>query len=314
MALPTASTPGYGTITRGGRTFVGCDCIIAFLLAGERLGLAKGLLKKELDIVQLTGDAAASGNVHRLGAAFDVLQFSQPWVVIWREMGASFWPRLDPNPTRPGDLWDNNEHGHGGITCPHDDLITYQMVAYKRGYSGLGKASSGPYAGQWGYGSLDPNSYRPKVYRTWQEGIAWADAQVAAINAAKENDMPTIQEISALLDDKLAKARVKDAADRVLGAVPEGRALSRLVDGEKPRLMDSGDGDYLRRILIAVGDKVGASTVDETALAAAVVAGIKPTITSAVVTALGNAPVGATPEQVASAVVDQLGAALAPKP
>jgi hypothetical protein len=316
MSLPTAATPGYGTITRGGRTFVGCDCIIAFLLAGERLGLAKGLIKKELDIVQLTGDAAASGNVHRLGAAFDVLQFTAPWVIIWREMGSSFWPRLDPNPTKAGDLWDNNEHGHGGITCPHDDLIAYQMVAYKRGYSGLGKASSGTYAGQWGYGSLDPNRYRPKVYRTWREGIAWADAQVAAINAAKEkDDMPTLQEISALIDDKFEKARLKDASDRVLGGIPSGSAWGRKdPKGSPTRVLDTADGDYLRRMLVSIGDKIGIDTVDETALAAAVVEGLKPTISASVVTALSNAPVGATPEQVAEAVVGQLGAALAPKP
>ena len=238
-SLPTPSTPGYGTITRNDRTYVGCNCVIAFLLAGERLGLARGLLKEGLDIVQLTGNASASGGVHRLGAAFDTLQYSDPWVVIWREMGAAFWPRLDPNPGVPGDLWDNNQHGHGGIDCEHNSLIAYQNRAYRRGYNGLGQ---GWYGGtyQWGYGSKD-TTFRPKVFRSWREGIAWADAQTAAINAAKKED-----DMANVTDKQLE--RLLAASDRILGAFPQRYThkdgtvnFTKGSDGVPVRYADSAD-------------------------------------------------------------------------
>ena len=61
-ALPTPSTPGYGTFTdkNTGRKFTACYCVIQWLTAAENLGKARGLLKVGLDIVQLTGGAAAS--------------------------------------------------------------------------------------------------------------------------------------------------------------------------------------------------------------------------------------------------------------
>ena len=308
--LPTASTPGYGSITRNGRTFVGCDCVIQFLLAGERLGLAKGLLKEGLDIVQIVGNAAASAGVHRLGAAFDVMQLGPEWVIIWREMGASFWPRIDDHPGVAGDLWDNNTHGHGGIDCAHDSLIAYQMTAYWRGYSGLGKASSGRYAGQWGYGSKDKFTYRPKVRRTWREGIAWADAETARIKAAsiKEEDiMATAAELRQIISDELDARRVRDAADRVLGGIPAGSALSRTVNGEKPRLLDSGDGNYLVGILRSIAGKVGAP-IDEQAIASTVLAGLAPAVSDAVKAAVAaGVPTG----ELADAVVARLGERLA---
>jgi hypothetical protein len=309
VTLPTANTPGFGTITRNDRTYVGCDCVIAFLKAAEQLGLAMGLIKEGLDIVQLTGNAAASGGVHRLGAAFDVKQFSPPWVIIFREMGSAYWPRLDPNPGIPGDLWDGNEHGHGGIDCAHNSLIAYQNVAYRRGYNGLGQ---GWYNGQylWGYGAKD-NTFRPKVQRPWREGITWAQAQTALLKKKEEDIMATIDELDALLDKKFAALRVKDANDRVLGALPAGAALGRLVDGGKPRLADNGDVGVAVSLLRGIAEKVGAPVdVDEKVLAAAVLEGLKPAISSALSAAISAAP-GASADQVADAVVARLGAALA---
>lgn len=303
MALPTASTPGYGTITRNGRTFVGCDCTIAFLLAGERLGLARGLLKEGLDIVQLTGLATQSGNTHAQGAAFDVLQYGPEWVTIWREMGASFWPRLDPNPTRPGDLWDNNQHGHGGIDCPHDSLIAYQMTAYWRGYSGLGQATSGPYAGQWGYGSKDPNPWRPKVRRSWRDGIAWADAQTKALTPPPA---PTGRLFMSLTPAQ--EQTILSAAQLVLERVPARNVTAGGVT-KKAFVLDNADGDYLRRLLVSIADKVGAPVdVDENAIAAQLLAGLKPAVADAVKAAVAA---GTPTADLADAVVARLGARLA---
>lgn len=182
MALPTASTPGYAVW----HEHVGCVDVIAFLRAAEALGLARGLIREELDVVQLTGDADASAGVHSLGSAFDVLQLSDAWVRLFREMGAAFYPRT-------GAAWAGNEHGHGVIPCPHDARSAYQFTAYTRGYSGLGQGPAGsPYAGMWGYGSKD-TEWRPATIRTPAQGIAWATAET---NRLREAAMPTPDELA----------------------------------------------------------------------------------------------------------------------
>ena len=174
-ALPTPSTPGYGTFTdkNTGRKFTACYCLAQWLTAAQNLGIARGLIHVGLDIVQLTGGAAASGGTHTQGGVFDVRQYSDPWLRLLREMGSAFWPRDTAE-------WVGNFHGHGVIDCAHNDPAAYQFTAYWRGYSGLGQAKTGTYAGMWGYGSKDPDPWRPSVRRTWREGIAWAEAQTKA--------------------------------------------------------------------------------------------------------------------------------------
>lgn len=192
--LPTASTSGYGWF----RAKVACDCLAAWLTAAERLGLARGLIKYELDIIQLTGTSAASAGTHSAGGAFDVKQRTTAWSHLFREMGAAAWPRT-------GADWVNNEHLHGVIDCPHNAPAAYQIPAYWRGYSGLGQATSGTYKGMWGYGSKDPDPWRPTTRRTWQQGIAWADAQTKALTAAAQEDiMATTDELRTLLREELA--------------------------------------------------------------------------------------------------------------
>lgn len=174
-SLPTASTAGYGTITRNSRTFVACDCLRAWLPVVERLGILRGLIKSNIDIVQLTGKAAASAGVHAKGGAFDVKQRSDAWIALFREAGAPATWR------REGGEWEGNEHAHGALSgCPHNGPVAYQITAQSRGYNGLGQAKTGPYAGQWGYGGRDPHP-APKTRRTWREGIAWAEAEIAKL-------------------------------------------------------------------------------------------------------------------------------------
>jgi hypothetical protein len=220
--LPTASTPGYGTMTRNGRTYVGCDCVIAFVEAGEGLGLARGLIKYNVDIVQLTGTAAASAGTHAQGGAFDVRQYSREWSHLWREMGAAGWPRI-------GADWDGNEHFHGVIDCPHNAPAAYQIPAYWRGYSGLGQATSSTYAGMWGYGSKDPDPWRPSTRRTWREGIAWANAQTAAITAQEDDMAMTPAERAALIDDIATKVWNIEVPnhDANRDGKPDGASLTR---------------------------------------------------------------------------------------
>lgn len=89
--LPTASTPGYTTF----RGRVACECLAQWLPVYERLLLARGLIKSNIDIWQLTGGAAASGGTHSQGGAFDLLYQTGPaYVAVAREMGApATWTR-----------------------------------------------------------------------------------------------------------------------------------------------------------------------------------------------------------------------------
>jgi hypothetical protein len=299
--LPTASTSGYGWF----RAKVACDCLAAWLTAAERLGLARGLIKYELDIVQLTGTAAASAGTHSAGGAFDVKQCSRDWSHLFREMGAAAWPRV-------GVDWVNNEHLHGVLDCPHNDPAAYQVTAYWRGYSGLGKATSGTYAGMWGYGSKDPDPWRPAVRRTRREGIAWANAQTAAITAAAQEDddmAMTPAERQALIND------IRDAvwSAPLLNHDPNTKddvkpstyaAKSYVVMGNWRGSDVQNSVVVIRRMLADIAAKVGVD-VDEKALAAQIVASLTPAVRQAVLDS-------GQPDAVADAVVAKLGAALTP--
>jgi hypothetical protein len=179
VALPTANTPGYALF----HDRVGCQCVVDFLTLAEQLGLAMGLIREALDVVQLVGNATDSAGVHLEGSAFDVLQRSPAWIKLFRMMGAAVWPR-------EGAKWEGNEHAHGIIPCRHNRLTAYQWTAYVRGYSGLGQGAPGTaYALQWGYGSADP-CWRPKSIPTLAQGAAWARSEIERLT------MPTPQEIA----------------------------------------------------------------------------------------------------------------------
>ena len=102
-------------------------------------------------------------------------------VALAREMGApATWLRnMNFADGSPG-----NTHTHGVLLgCDHNWPSNYQIIAQRRGYDGMGQGASGtPYSGQWGYGGKDPHP-GPATYRTWQQGIAWAKAELAKLTA-----------------------------------------------------------------------------------------------------------------------------------
>lgn len=174
--LPTADTAGYSLYP--GTSKVGCDCLIGWLRVFERLCLAHGYIKSNLDILQLTGDYAMSGGNHRAGGVFDIKQYDLRIVMLAREMGApATWLRnMNYADGSPG-----NTHTHGVVHCAHSWPADYQTTAQRRGYDGMGQGAAGTaYAGMWGYGGKDPHP-RPSVYRTPAEGIAWAEAEISRI-------------------------------------------------------------------------------------------------------------------------------------
>lgn len=167
MALPTAATPGYGVYpTLGPAPDVACNCLREWLPVFKRMLRFKGL--GEIDVWQCTGDASASGGTHSLGGAFDFGGIRNDRAMVAREMGApATWPRN----------WSGNQHTHGVLDgCPHNDPAHYQITAmrvFRR--NGLG------WNGLLGPDPLPP----PSRYRTWREGIEWAEAQMSP----KEDDV-----------------------------------------------------------------------------------------------------------------------------
>lgn len=253
-SLPTAHTPGYTLYQER----VACTCLATWLDTAERLGLARGLIKFCLDIVQLTGGYKLSGNTHSQGGAADLKQRTDEWIEIYREMGAAAWRRDGPD-------WEGNEHCHLIIPCPHNTPAAYQLTACKRGYNGLGKATSGPYAGQWGYGGRDPHR-APSKWRTYSAGLAWAEAEIAKLT-------PTIIKedfLMSLTDDE--QKRILAAADRTMGRDPQRymayddasktwRNVPKGTKGARPApSLDSLDGQTLRNDIGRVAAKQAADT------------------------------------------------------
>lgn len=140
-----------------------CDCLARWLPAYEAELQARGLLTGPLHIYQLIGGAAASAGTHSTGGAFDLTDLPGDrdlWVA--RQMGAdATWSRLTMDPP----------HVHGVLRgCPHNAPARYQIDAVDDGYNGLGTG---------GRGGPDDGP-RPLMGRTWQQGIAWHNANVKA--------------------------------------------------------------------------------------------------------------------------------------
>lgn len=147
------------------RGFKACSCLIAWLPVYEKELLRRGIIRKNLDIYQLIGGAAASGGTHATGGAFDIGQTSVEAIKVARLMGA------DATWFRPKN-WDNRggmAHTHGVLRgCPHNLPARYQITSAKYGvdHGKNGLANGGRDTGP-----------RPLSYRTWSQGITWAKKQ-----------------------------------------------------------------------------------------------------------------------------------------
>lgn len=151
LGVPVPSFRGYNA----------CSCLAKWLPEYEKELLRRGLIKRNIDVLQLIGGAPKSGGTHVSGGAFDIAQTSREAIRIARQMGA------DATWHRPQN-WDNRgggSHTHGVLTgCPHNGPARYQITDVRKGLNGLANRGSdtGP---------------RPLSGRTWKQGIAWAKAQ-----------------------------------------------------------------------------------------------------------------------------------------
>jgi hypothetical protein len=187
MALPTASTPGYTYFTDiYGKRWVACVCLAQWLGVYQRLAIAKKLVTKGIDPWQLTGGAAASAGTHTQGGVFDLLyQTTDAHVALSREMGApATWRRTVAQGFA-------RVHIHGVLTgCPHNSPARYQIDAQRAGYNGLGTN---------GRGGSDSHP-DPSVYRTWNQGIAWAEAEILKLKPSVPVPPPGVVATSTSLD------------------------------------------------------------------------------------------------------------------
>jgi hypothetical protein len=138
-----------------------CPCLKRWLPIFEKELLRRGLIKHNIDIYQLIGNAAASAGTHSRGGAFDIAQFSDAQLRVARDMGAdATWHRGPPS--------FSPQHAHGVLRgCPHNWPVAYQIGAVDDGYNGLGTG---------GRGGPDDGP-RPLSHRTWKQGIKWAKQQ-----------------------------------------------------------------------------------------------------------------------------------------
>lgn len=148
------------------RGFPACECLAAWLPVYEAVLLRRGVIKRNIDIAQLNGNAAKSAGTHKGGAA-DVWQTQREAVQVAREMGAAAWARTRAQGFDP--------HIHLVLNgCPHNAAARYQIDALAQGYNGLGRGGKG--------GKDDGPA--PRQLRTWREGIEWANTRGPAIDTA----------------------------------------------------------------------------------------------------------------------------------
>lgn len=153
-----------------GRRWKVCPCLQKWLPAYEKELLRRKLIHTCIDLYQTIGNYSKSANTHSEGGAFDSGQFTDKHLWVARQMGA------DATWRRRRSQGFEIDHAHGVLRgCPHNKPARYQIDAVDAGFNGLGRGGKkGPDDGP-----------RPLSGRTWEEGIAWADA-----NAAKST--PTV--------------------------------------------------------------------------------------------------------------------------
>lgn len=137
-----------------------CVCLAEWLPVLEREAVRRGILKRNIDIAQLTGTSVgASAGTHAKGGVFDLWNYSPAFIRLCRDMGAdATWHRR-----RSQGPW--SPHAHGVLTgCPHNSPARYQIDEVRNNQNGL-------------VGNARDDGPRPLSGRTWKQGIEWAKAQ-----------------------------------------------------------------------------------------------------------------------------------------
>ena len=172
-----------------------CVCMPPWLDAFERELLALRVIRRNIDVLQLTGSAPKSAGVHAEGGAADLGQTQPLAVWVARQMGAdAAWARVGP-------AWEGNEHMHLVLTdCPHNGPARYQIDEVRAGGDGL-------------VGSLPDPGPRPLSGRTWRQGVAWQKARDARRARIAEQL-------------KLLRQQIADKRERIAALIEEQKELT----------------------------------------------------------------------------------------
>jgi len=163
--VPVVYSSGAPVLASGGTSRVACVHLAQWLEVYDALQVARG--RGHVVYYQTVGGADASAGTHLCGSAWDMAYVSDAAIMDAREMGAADWHRI------PGyNGWPSSgaNHVHGLILCGDNACNGYQYTAWLSGHNGLGLNGVGA-------GDTLP---RPAKIRTWQQGIAWAQAQMGA--------------------------------------------------------------------------------------------------------------------------------------
>lgn len=174
--VPVTDSTGAPVLSSSGAQRVACSHLAAWLVVYDALQVARG--RGHVAYYQTVGGADASAGTHLCGSAWDMAYRSDAAIADAREMGAAIWHRI------PGyNGWPSSgaDHVHGLIMCGDNSCNAYQYAAYWLGYNGLGLNGVGA-------GDMLP---KPSKRRNWQEGVAWAQAQIAptATTTTEDDDM-----------------------------------------------------------------------------------------------------------------------------
>lgn len=174
------------THTPGGTPVYTCSCGMAWFPVIQELAIARGIVKKSIDIAQggyRGGATSASAGTHDGGGAFDFVQYSDDLVTLVRQMGGAGWHRT----TAQGF---SGPHLHIELVgCPHHPSADYQVEAYKDGYNGLGNGWKGRDDGP-----------RVSPIRTWSQGIAWAKTQLNELELTVSQYTDIMKKLDAIHD------------------------------------------------------------------------------------------------------------------
>ena len=165
--VPVVYSTGGPVRASNGSQRVACVHMAAWLRVYDALQVARG--RGHVTYLQTVGGADASAGTHLCGSAWDMVYIGDAAIMDAREMGASQWHRI------PGyNGWPSSgaNHCHGVIRCGDNACNGYQYTAWLSGHNGLGLNGVGA-------GDSLP---KPSVIRTWQQGIAWAQAEIARLS------------------------------------------------------------------------------------------------------------------------------------
>lgn len=182
------------------RGFPACECLAKWLPVYEKELIRRKVIKYNIDIYQLIGNAGASAGTHSTGGAYDIVQYGATAIYVARQMGAdAAWARTPALGFSPA-------HQHGVLRgCPHNSAARYQIAAVDAGYDGTGSGGMG----RRDYGP------RPLSKRTWQQGIEW-QKRVSAPNTNVAKAREFLEKAVKVTDGKR-----REAIRRALNILPK---------------------------------------------------------------------------------------------